>query len=78
MLNWLRKWRAVGFVLTLVYVIYNGIFSNNHVISKIFDFILYKMILNAYSSSSCKPTITSDRAFMEWKDNRYVCIMHSI
>ena len=67
---------AIGFVLTLVYVIYSGIVFNNDVIGKDFDgnYQATSNDINPYQS--LKPTLTSDGAFMEWKDNKYVCIFY--
>ena len=68
---------AIGFVLTLVYVIYSGIVFNNDVIGKKFhhDDFLSDLNINPYTGN---PTLESDGAFMEWKDsaNTYVCIFY--
>ena len=69
---------AIGFVLTLVYVIYSGIVFNSDVIVKHKNPYIspnrYTTFLNPYSSSLM--AIDSDGAFMEWKENRYVCIFY--
>jgi hypothetical protein len=71
---------AIGFVLTLIYIIYSGIVFNNDIIGKNFyldppntkpDLELYQ-----YTGTGVKLRTTSDGAFMEWKDNKYVCIFY--
>ena len=70
---------AIGFVLTLVYVIYSGIVFNNDVIGKhkrpLTSPGRYATSLNPYSSSSSM-AIESDGAYLEWKENIYVCIFY--
>ena len=66
---------AVGFVLTFIYIIYSGIVFNNDVVDK--NYYLSDPDtdpVNPYSKSL--PAIQSDGAFMEWKDDRYVCIFY--
>ena len=71
---------AIGFVLTLVYVIYSGIVFNNDVIGK-YNEPFSPPIGQSYldpcessSTSSCKLATDSDGAYMEWRENKYVCI----
>ena len=66
---------AIGFVLTLVYVIYSGIVFNNDVIDKIFDPSRTGDI-NPYPTTIDYLATTSDGAYYEWKDNKYVCIFY--
>jgi len=61
----------IGFVLTLVYIIYNGIIFTKDVDGKSFINVQYK-----YSSVSNK--IRADGAFAKWDDSKkgYVCIYY--
>ena len=69
---------AIGFILTLVYVIYSGIIFNNDVIGKTYHRPSYQSTTNDINPYTDDPTLTSDGAFMEWKDsaNSYVCIFY--
>ena len=60
---------AVGFVLTFVYIIYNGIVFNNDVVGK-----NYLSRTSLYSGAAL--ATKSDGAVLEWKDNKYVCIFY--
>ena len=70
---------AIGFVLTLVYVIYSGIVFNNDVVNKYFcqnedpenDL---EIALLPYQSSTL--ATTSDGAYMEYDGKKYVCIFY--
>jgi len=59
---------AVGFVLTLVYIIYSGIVFNNDVVGKEYG--------NPNPYINAKLATKSDGAVLEWKDNKYVCIFY--
>jgi hypothetical protein len=56
-------------VLTFVYIIYSGIVFNNDAVGK--D---YSNQINPYTNA--KLTTKSNGAFLEWKDNKYVCIFY--
>ena len=69
---------AIGFVLTFIYIIYSGIVFNNDIIGK--DFFLNTNPTNGdldlvpYNNLDIRTT--SDGAYMEYKDNKYVCIFY--
>jgi uncharacterized membrane protein (DUF485 family) len=67
---------AVGFVLTFIYIIYSGIVFNNDVVDKEYDFTTIPSTTDINPYSSSLPAIQSDGAFMEWKDDTYVCIFY--
>ena len=70
---------AIGFVLTLVYVIYSGIVFNSDVIGKHnspFPLPSGKPSILDRCASRCPLATTSDGAFMEWNGNKYVCIFY--
>jgi len=65
---------VIGFVLTLVYIIYSGIIFTQDVVAKSFTNINAK-----YSDSDCElKKIRADGAFAEWDDKKkgYVCIYY--
>ena len=61
---------GIGFVLTLVYIIYSGIIFTKDVVNK--NFFSY----NIYSDAQIK--IDSDGAFLKWDESKkgYVCIFY--
>ena len=70
---------AIGFVLTLVYVIYSGIVFNNDVVNKRFNPSTpsgnnFEIGDSPYSSAD--NAIESDGAYMEWNGDKYVCIFY--
>ena len=68
---------AIGFVLTLVYVIYSGIVFNNDLIYKNFDpYYSSSIEVDPYNNNAQYLATTSDGAYLEWKDNKYVCIFY--
>ncbi len=77
---------AIGFVLTLVYVIYSGIVFNSDVIGKHDTPFPLPSSGSSYldpcesslgsSSSGCELATDSDGAYMEWNGNKYVCIFY--
>jgi hypothetical protein len=66
---------AVGFVLTFIYIIYSGIVFNNDVVGKNYE-SYYDDSTEVNPYSGLKPATKSDGAFMEWKDDTYVCIFY--
>ena len=62
---------VIGFVLTLVYIIYRGIIFTQDVVDQKYD-----SLSNAFSSA--KKNIRSDGAFAEWDESKkgYVCIFY--
>jgi hypothetical protein len=64
---------VIGFVLTLVYIIYSGIIFTQDVVGKTFININSK-----YSSDAELKKIKADGAFAEWDDKKkgYVCIYY--
>ena len=68
---------AIGFVLTLVYVIYSGIIFNNDVIGKNFKpSSLSGNEIDPYNSSPFYKATESDGAFAKWEGGQYVCIFY--
>ena len=72
---------AIGFVLTLVYVIYSGIVFNSDVIDKHKTIlsppgIISSSFYDPCVSNSCPLATDSDGAYMEWNGNKYVCIFY--
>ena len=62
---------VIGFVLTLIYVIYSGIIFNNDIVGKSFNDY-------GYEYSEAEVRIDSDGAYLEWDDDKksYVCIFY--
>ena len=62
----------IGFVLTLVYIIYSGIIFTKDVVDKTFDDI------NTKYNSAERKKIRANGAFAEWDDSKkgYVCIFY--
>ena len=69
----------IGFILTLIYIIYSGYIFTNDGPGKEYDLhenlIGLSSPISHYSSGSIIK-LDKDRAFAEWKDNKYECIYY--
>ena len=67
----------IGFILTLIYIIYSGYIFTNDGPGKKYDFTSTSepstSSENPYGSSSIIK-LNKDRVFAEWKDNKYECL----
>lgn len=60
----------IGFILTYVYIIYSCIIFDSDVIDKEYGINNSDPYANSYIKTK------SDGAYLEWKDNKYVCIFY--
>jgi len=65
----------IGFVLTLIYIIYSGYIFTNDGKGKYYDFTTpLSTTKSHYSYGTIK--LNKERAFAEWKDNKYECLYY--
>jgi len=65
----------IGFILTLIYIIYSGYIFTNNGKGKYYDFLTPLSTKKShYIGGTIK--LNKERAFAEWKDNKYECLYY--